>query len=112
MDPIAQEGLRIVPANEASWDDLHRPAGGQGRPWRQPTTSDEGAAVALCSACWPNPDLPAELAEQLARELPGLLAERLVDLVCRQVRVLCERFDLDDEDRLLQVAQDSRAREG
>jgi hypothetical protein len=26
--------------------------------------------------------------------------------------VLCERFDLDDEDRLLQVAQDSRAREG
>jgi hypothetical protein len=52
-----------------------------------------------------DPDLPAALAEQLARELPGLLAERLDDQVSWQVRVLCERFDLDDEDRLLQVAR-------
>jgi hypothetical protein len=59
-----------------------------------------------------DPDLPAELAEQLAGELPELLAERLDDQVAWQIRVVSERLDLGDEDRLLQVAQQRRAEEG
>ena len=35
-----------------------------------------------------DPDLPAELAEQLAGELPALLAERLDDQVPWQIRVV------------------------
>jgi hypothetical protein len=59
-----------------------------------------------------DPDLPAELAERLAGELPELLAERLDDQVSWQIRVGCERFDLADEERIMAVARESRAREG
>ena len=59
-----------------------------------------------------DPDLPVELAEQLAGELPALLAERLDDQVRWQIRVFRQRLDLADENRLLAVAHDSRAREG
>jgi len=59
-----------------------------------------------------DPDLPAELAEQLAAELPELLAEHLDDQVPWQVRVGCERFDLADEQQVLAVAHQRRAREG
>jgi hypothetical protein len=59
-----------------------------------------------------DPDLPAELAEQLAGELPELLAGRLDDQVSWQIRVGCERFDLADEERIMGVARESRAREG
>ena len=59
-----------------------------------------------------DPDLPVELAEQLAGELPALLAERLDDQVPWQIRVFRQRLDLADENRLLAVARDSRAREG
>jgi hypothetical protein len=59
-----------------------------------------------------DPDLPAELAERLAGELPEVLAERPGDQVPWQVRVECERFDLADEERILAVARESRAREG
>ena len=59
-----------------------------------------------------DPDLPAELAERLAGELPELLAERLDDQVSWQIRVGCERFDLADEERIMAVAREDRAREG
>jgi hypothetical protein len=59
-----------------------------------------------------DPDLPVELAEQLAGELPELLAERLDDQVAWQVQLLSERFDLGDEERLLEFAAQRRAREG
>ena len=59
-----------------------------------------------------DPDLPAELAERLAGELPELLAEHLDDQVPWQIRVGCERFDLADEERILAVARERRAREG
>src|SRR5919107_1942044 len=59
-----------------------------------------------------DPDLPAELAERLAGELPELLAERLDNQVAWQVRVGCERFDLADEERILAVARERRQREG
>ena len=59
-----------------------------------------------------DPDLPVELAEQLAGELPELLAERLDDHVAWQVQLLSERFDLGDEARLLELAAQRRAREG
>ena len=59
-----------------------------------------------------DPDLPAELAEQLAAELPELLAEHLDDQVPWQIRVGCERFDLADEQQILAVAHQRRAREG
>jgi hypothetical protein len=59
-----------------------------------------------------DPDLPAELAEQLAPELPELLGEHLDDQVPWQVRVGCERFDLADEQQILAVAHQRRAREG
>ena len=55
---------------------------------------------------------PAELAEQLAGELPELLAERLDDQVSWQIRTVCERFDLGDEDRILEVAHQSRRGKG
>jgi hypothetical protein len=70
------------------------------------------APAAWWSACWADPDLPAELAEQLAGELPELLAGRLDDQVSWQIRVGCERFDLADEERIMGVARESRAREG
>jgi hypothetical protein len=59
-----------------------------------------------------DPDLPAELAERLAGELPELLADRLDDQVAWQIRVGCERFDLADEEWILAVARESRQREG
>src|SRR5919112_4547183 len=59
-----------------------------------------------------DPDLPVELAEQLAGELPELLAERLDDQVAWQVQLLSERFDLGNEERLLEFAAQRRAREG
>ena len=68
----------------------------------------DGVVVGLLA----DPDLPAELAERLAGELPEVLAERLGDQVPWQVRVECERFDLADEERILAVARESRAREG
>jgi hypothetical protein len=68
----------------------------------------DGVVVGLLA----DPDLPAELAERLAGELPEVLAERLGDQVPWQVRVECERFDLTDEERILAVARESRAREG
>ena len=68
----------------------------------------DGVVVGLLA----DPDLPAELAERLAGELPELLAERLDDQVPWQIRVECERFDLADEERILAVARESRAREG
>ena len=74
-----------------------------GRPGRP-----DGVVVGLLA----DPDLPAELAEQLADELPELLAERLDDQMAWRVHVGCERFDLADEDRLLEAAYESRKREG
>ena len=68
----------------------------------------DGVVVGLLA----DPDLPAELAEQLADELPELLAERLDDQMAWRVHVGCERFDLADEDRLLEAAYESRKREG
>ena len=68
----------------------------------------DGVVVGLLA----DPDLPAELAERLAGELPEVLAERLGDQVPWQVQVECERFDLTDEERILAVARESRAREG
>jgi len=68
----------------------------------------DGVVVGLLA----DPDLPAELAERLAGELPEVLAERLGDQVPWQVRVECERFVLADEERILAVARESRAREG
>jgi hypothetical protein len=59
-----------------------------------------------------DPDLPAELAEQLAAQLPELLARRLDEQISWQIRVRCHRFDLAEEDRLLALAHDRRAREG
>src|SRR4029453_7173744 len=59
-----------------------------------------------------DPALPVELAEQLAGELPELLAERMDNRVAWQIQVLSERFDLGDEERLLELAVQRRAREG
>ena len=59
-----------------------------------------------------DPDLPAELAGELAGELPELLAERLDAQVSWQVRVLCQRLDLGDEERLLAIAHERLTREG
>jgi hypothetical protein len=78
-------------------------ATGGGRPGRP-----DSMALGLLS----DPDLPVELAEQLAGELPELLAERLDNRVAWQVQVLSERFDLGDEERLLELAAQRRAREG
>jgi hypothetical protein len=78
-------------------------ATGGGRPGRP-----DSVALGLLS----DPDLPVELAEQLAGELPELLAERLDNQVAWQVQVLSERFDLGDEGRLLELAAQRRAREG
>jgi hypothetical protein len=78
-------------------------ATGGGRPGRP-----DSMALGLLS----DPDLPVELAEQLAGELPELLAERLDNQVAWQVQVLSERFDLGDEARLLEFAAQRRAREG
>ena len=68
----------------------------------------DGVVVGLLA----DPDLPAELAERVAGELAELLAERLDDQVSWQIRVGCERFDLADEERIMAVARESRAREG
>src|ERR671921_792487 len=76
---------------------------GGGRPGRS-----DNMVLGLLS----DPDLPVELAEQLAGELPELLAERLDDQVAWQVQLLSERFDLGDEERLLEFAAQRRAREG
>jgi hypothetical protein len=59
-----------------------------------------------------DPDLPAELAERLAGELPELLADRLDDQVAWQIRVGCVRFDLADAEWILAAARESRQREG
>jgi len=70
--------------------------------------TDQSTAIDLLT----DPDLPAELAEQLAGELPELLAERLDDQVSWRVGVLCERFDLGDQDQALELAHQRRVREG
>jgi hypothetical protein len=69
-----------------------------------------GGRAKLVLSLLADPELPAELAEQLAGELPELLAERLDDQVSWQIGVLRQRFDLADEDRLLTVAHQRRAR--
>jgi hypothetical protein len=46
-----------------------------------------------------DPDLPAELAEGLAGELPGLLRERVDDRVAWEVRVVCEPFATGEVDK-------------
>src|SRR4029450_396124 len=78
-------------------------ATGGGRPGRP-----DSMVLGLLS----DPDLPVELAEQLAGELPELLAERLDNQGPGRVQVLSERFDLGDEGRLLELAAQRRAREG
>ena len=81
--------------------------GGRGAPM----AGDPGASTVVVGLL-ADPDLPAELAERLAGELPELLAERLDDQVSWQIRVGSERFDLADEERIMAVARESLAREG
>ena len=61
-----------------------------------------------------DPDLPAELAEELAGELPRLLQEHLGDRVAWEVRVVCESFAAGevDQGKLLAVARQRLGREG
>ena len=61
-----------------------------------------------------DPDLPAELAEELAGELPRLLQEHLGDRVAWEVRAVCEPFAAAevDQGQLLAVARQRLGREG
>lgn len=61
-----------------------------------------------------DPDLPAELAEELAGELPGLIREHVDGRVAWEVRVVSEPFATGevDQDKLLAVARERLRREG
>jgi hypothetical protein len=63
---------------------------------------------------WADPDTPAEIARELARPLPDLLARRVGEDVTWSVEVVVEPFAVTDRDeqRLLRVARERMEREG
>jgi hypothetical protein len=91
--------------------------------WRRRANSTEGRSVVAANREDPrirvlgllaDPDLPAELAEELAGELPHLLQEHLGDRVAWEVRAVCEPFAAGevDQGKLLAVARQRLGREG